>query len=83
MDRQVILYDETRHFEFVIGAAAMHWRLGSATLMRAQLDRLSGVTGLANVTVGIIPLGTEVADVWCDHSFNILDGPDLWSTSRR
>jgi Domain of unknown function (DUF5753) len=44
--------------------------------MRAQLDRLSGVTDLANVTVGIIPLGTEVADMWCDHSFNILDGPD-------
>jgi len=76
MDRQVILYDETRHFEFVIGAAALYWRLGPAALMRAQLDRLSGVTGLANVTVGIIPLGTEVADVWCDHSFNILDGPD-------
>jgi transcriptional regulator with XRE-family HTH domain len=76
MDRQVILYDETRHFEFVIGAAALYWRLGPAALMRAQLDRLSGVTGLANVTIGIIPLGAEVADVWCDHSFNILDGPD-------
>lgn len=76
MDRQVILYDENRHFEFVMSAAALYWRPGPASLMRAQLDRLSAVTALDNVTLGIIPLGTEVPGVWCDHSFNILDGPD-------
>lgn len=73
MDRQVILYDESRCFEFVMGAAALYWRPGPASLMRAQLDRVSIVAGLANVTVSVIPLGTEVADVWCDHSFNIFD----------
>lgn len=76
MDRQVILHDEGRHFEFVMNAAALYWRPGPATLMRAQLDRLSAVTSLDNVTLGIIPLGTEVPDVWCDHSFNVLDGPE-------
>jgi transcriptional regulator with XRE-family HTH domain len=76
MDRQVIVYDEGRHFEFVMGAAALYWRPGPPALMRAQLDRLSAVTALDNVTIGIIPLGTEVPGAWCDHSFNILDGPD-------
>ena len=75
MDRQVILYDENRHFEFVMGAAALYWRPGPASLMRAQLDRVSAVTALANVTVSVIPLGAEVTGVWCDHSFNILDDP--------
>lgn len=73
MDRQVILFDENRHFEFVMGAAALYWRPGPASLMRAQLDRISAMAELANVTIGVIPFGTEVADVWCDHSFNIFD----------
>jgi transcriptional regulator with XRE-family HTH domain len=73
MDRQVILYEESRRFEFVMGAAALYWRPGPASLMRAQLDRVSAVAALANVTVGVIPLGAEVAGVWCDHSFNIFD----------
>jgi hypothetical protein len=36
MDRQVILYDESRHFEFVMGAASLYWRPGPASLMRAH-----------------------------------------------
>jgi hypothetical protein len=70
-DRQVILYDETRRFEFIMTGAALYWRPGPASLMRAQLDRVSAVAALTNVTVGVIPLGTEVT-VWCDHGFNIL-----------
>jgi transcriptional regulator with XRE-family HTH domain len=76
MDRQVILYEEDRYFEFVIGAAALYWRPGSTALMRAQLDKLANFTATANVTLGVIPLGAEVPGVWCDHSFNILDGPE-------
>jgi Domain of unknown function (DUF5753) len=62
-----------RHLEFVIGAAALYWRPRPASLMRAQLDRISAVAALANVRIGVIPLGTEVPDVWCNHSFNIFD----------
>jgi len=72
MDRQVILYEETRHFEFVMAGAALYWRPGPPTLMRAQLDRVSTIAALSNVTVGVIPLSTEVT-AWCDHGFNILD----------
>jgi hypothetical protein len=73
MDRQAIFYEESRRFEFVMGAVALYWRPGPASLMRAQLDRISAVAALTNVTVGVIPLCTKVADVWCDHSFNIFD----------
>jgi transcriptional regulator with XRE-family HTH domain len=71
-DRQVILYDETHSFEFIMTGAALYWRPGPPSLMRAQLDRVSAVAALSNVTVGVIPFGTEVT-VWCDHGFNILD----------
>jgi hypothetical protein len=63
-----------------MGAAALYRSPGPAALMRAQLGRLSAVTALANVTVGVIPLSAEVAGVWCDHSFNILDAPKAAAT---
>jgi transcriptional regulator with XRE-family HTH domain len=73
MDRQVILYDETRSFEFILSEAALRWRLGPPTLMRAQLDRIAVVAALDNVTVGVIPCAAEVNE-WHDHGFNILEG---------
>ena len=72
MNRQAILYDESKHLEFVMTEAAVRWRLGPQSLMRAQVDRIITVSSLENVTVGIIPQDTE-ADVWHDHGFNILE----------
>jgi hypothetical protein len=75
MNRQAILYDETKHLEFILTEAAMRWRLGPESLMRAQVDRIITVSGLGNVTVGIIPQAAE-ANVWHDHGFNILQDRD-------
>jgi transcriptional regulator with XRE-family HTH domain len=75
MNRQAILYDESKHLEFVLTEAAVRWRLGPQSLMRAQVDRIITVSSLENVTVGIIPQETEVG-VWHDHGFNILDDRD-------
>jgi transcriptional regulator with XRE-family HTH domain len=72
MDRQVILFDESKTFVFVMTGASLRWRPGPVSMMRAQLDRVATVSALGNVTVGIIPLGTEV-DACCDHGFNIYD----------
>lgn len=75
MNRQAIVYDESKHLEFVLTEAAVRWRLGPQSLMRAQVDRILTVSSLENVTVGIIPQETE-AGVWHDHGFNILDDRD-------
>ncbi len=72
MNRQAILYNESRHLEFVIAEAALRWRLGPPSLMGAQADRILTVSTLPNVTVRIIPLDSEAAQ-WHDHGFNILD----------
>jgi transcriptional regulator with XRE-family HTH domain len=73
MNRQAIVYSGSKHFEFVMTEAAVRWRLGPESLMRAQVEKIADTCGLDNVTVGIIPQTAE-ADVWHDHGFNILEG---------
>jgi transcriptional regulator with XRE-family HTH domain len=72
MNRQAILFDESKRFEFIMTEAAVRWRLGPLSLMRAQVDRIITVSALENVSVGIIPQTAE-ANVWHDHDFNIAD----------
>lgn len=59
MDRQRILYDSTKHFEFVITEAALRMLVCPRTVMLGQLDRLMSMD-LENVTLGIIPMGQEL-----------------------
>lgn len=73
MNRQAIVYSGSKRLEFVMTEAAVRWRPGPASLMRAQAEKIIGVIGLENVTVGIIPQDAEV-NVWHDHGFNILAG---------
>jgi transcriptional regulator with XRE-family HTH domain len=72
MDRQALLYEEGRRFEFIIGEAALRWRFGSRDVMLGQLDRIGVVTGLPNVTTGILPLDAELP-VWRTHHFTVYD----------
>jgi transcriptional regulator with XRE-family HTH domain len=75
MNRQAILYDESKHLEFLIAEVALRWPIGPPGLMRAQLDRLIMAGDLGNVVIGIIPLDAEIS-VWHDHGFNIIDDTD-------
>lgn len=75
MNRQPIVYSGTKHLEFVMTEAAVRWRFGPESLLRAQVEKIIDVIGLENVTVGIIPQDVE-ADSWHDHGFNILEGQD-------
>ncbi|QXV60305.1 helix-turn-helix transcriptional regulator [Amycolatopsis sp. TNS106] len=71
--RQLALYDESRHFEFLITESALRWRPGSATLLLAQLDRIASLSTLGNVRVGLIPLDTT-ATTLTTHGFDIYEG---------
>jgi transcriptional regulator with XRE-family HTH domain len=57
MERQTILYDQAKRFEFIITEGALRWRPGPPEMMRAQLDRLISVATLPNVTLELVPLG--------------------------
>jgi len=68
MNRQAILYEESRRFEFVLAEAGLRWRLGPTDLLLGQLDRLAVVATLPNVSLGIIPLAPELR-AWHSHGF--------------
>lgn len=80
LDRQAILYDDSRRLEFVIAEGALRWRLGPPQTMITQLDRVASLATLPNVTIGVIPQVAEVP-AWHVHGFAILDersaGPPL------
>lgn len=61
MRRQEELYDPARRFEIVLWEAALHAMVCPPDVLAAQLDRLSGVIGMANVHLGIVPFGAHMA----------------------
>lgn len=72
LERQQILYDEDRHFEFVLTEAALRWRPGPPRLLLAQLDRVSSVSTLEHVSLGVIPTGVRMRALpWC--GFHLLE----------
>jgi transcriptional regulator with XRE-family HTH domain len=60
MQRQQVLYDTSKTFEFVITEAALRILLCPRATMIAQLDRLLALAGLAHIKLGIIPFGVEL-----------------------
>ena len=54
MERQDVLYSEDKRFRFVLLEASLHQRYCSADVMRVQLDLLSSLSRLPNVTLGVI-----------------------------
>jgi hypothetical protein len=78
LERQAILYDQSKQFEFILPENATRWRPGPPELMRAQLDRLISVASLPNVQLGVIPLDREALDAYL-HPFVVweLEGETL------
>jgi transcriptional regulator with XRE-family HTH domain len=56
MERQAIIYDQGKQFEFLLTETALRWSPGPPEMMRAQLDRLVSVASLPNVQLGVIRL---------------------------
>ncbi len=56
LDRQSVLYDETKSFSFVLTQPAIRLPLGSPAVMALQLDRLASLSYLPNIQLGIIPV---------------------------
>lgn len=75
--RQLVVYEEDRQFDFVITEAALRWRPGPgpAKLMLGQLDRITSVSTLDNVSIGVIPLDAP-AITFNTHAFVLYDHPD-------
>jgi transcriptional regulator with XRE-family HTH domain len=75
MERQTILYDQRKRFEFIITEGALRWRPGPSELMAAQLDRLISVASLPNVSMGILTFEQEAPDAYL-HPFVVFELDD-------
>ncbi|MFC5946447.1 DUF5753 domain-containing protein, partial [Micromonospora harpali] len=60
MQRQDILYDQSRRVRFIVPEAVLRYRLAPLDVMRGQLDRLLAVTALPNVEFGVVPFETPL-----------------------
>lgn len=74
MERQTILYEQSKEFEFIITEAALRWRPGPIEMMRAQLDRLLSVASLPNVTLALVPMGETLIPLL--HPFVLFEMED-------
>lgn len=75
LQRQLALYEGDRRFEFLITETALRWRVATLKVLLAQLDRIATLSTLDNVTIGLIPLGSE-AVTFLSHSFMVYEFDD-------
>lgn len=72
MQRQQLLYDSNKRFEFLLAEPVLRWLLCSPDVMRGQLDRLQTVVGVPNIRFGILPFGVQLATT-PQNSFQMYD----------
>ncbi len=56
LERQAVLYDTTKRFSFVLTESAVRWPICPPAVMATQLDHLTSLSYLPNVSLGIIPV---------------------------
>lgn len=74
VERQQVLYEPGRRFEFLITEAALRWPLGGENVHTAQLDRVLSLAKLPAVSVTVLPADAVVAPAW--HNFILWSTPD-------
>ncbi|WP_340559032.1 helix-turn-helix domain-containing protein [Streptomyces sp. GSL17-111] len=72
IERQAVLYDQTKLLRFIITETVLHWRIVSPPMMAAQLDRISSLSRLAHIDIRIVPLQIQQDDI-ASHAFVIRD----------
>lgn len=61
LQRQEALYSRRKRFRFLITEGVLHTRYTERDAMVEQLDRLTAVSALSNVSLGVIPFDQRVA----------------------
>lgn len=72
LERQQILYQPGKHFEFLLTEAALRLRIGPPHVIRGQVDHVASLMSLDTVEVGLIPLDADARVIpW--SGFNLYD----------
>jgi len=70
--RQRVLYEPGRLFEFVVTEAALRWGFCPPEVRAAQAAHIASLATLANVAIGVIPLGAPVGELPL-HGYEMYD----------
>ncbi len=62
LDRQAALYNPAKRFTFILTEAAVRWQLCVPRVMAVQMGRLTSLSELPNLRLGVIPLDRYVPD---------------------
>ena len=60
LERQQVLYQPGRQFEFLMTEAALRWRPGPLPVLSAQLAHIATTATLESVSLGVIPASAEM-----------------------
>lgn len=72
LERQAVLQDPAKWFEFLLTEQALRWQLCPAPVMALQMDRLVSLSRFPNVKVGVLPFGRDMA-VGPMNTFTVYD----------
>ncbi|MEU2853604.1 helix-turn-helix transcriptional regulator [Streptomyces syringium] len=56
LERQGVLYDRSKRFTFILTEQAVRWPLVPPDALAVQIDRLTSLTHLPNLRLGVIPI---------------------------
>jgi hypothetical protein len=62
LERQAILHDKAKNFEFLLTESATRWQLCEPSIMAVQIDRLVSLSQLPNIRIGVLPLSVQVGN---------------------
>ncbi|QKV94395.1 transcriptional regulator [Streptomyces sp. NA02950] len=60
LERQAILYDTAKTFTFLLTEQAVRWAIVPHSALAVQIDRLTSISHLPNIRMGVIPLGAVI-----------------------
>lgn len=73
VERSRIIHEPGHRFVLLIEEAVLHYRVGDADAMAAQLGHLLTAGALPAVSLGIIPAATEDRAQWPRETFHVFD----------
>lgn len=73
LERQGVLFEQGRSFEFLLTESSLRLCPGPATLAATQADRLRVLSALPGVRIGIVPDAAAVSEVFPLYGFTLHD----------
>jgi hypothetical protein len=62
LERQAVLYNNAKNFEFLLTESALRWQLCEPSIMAVQIDRLVSLSQQPNIRIGVLPLSGRVGN---------------------